>query len=237
MYSKPVISVIVPAYNEAERIGSCIQALQKQTIPFPYEIIVSDNDSGDETAHIAKACGVRVVFSHIKGYVHALRQGVLSANGDRIAVTDADCIPPVDWLDRIYQHFQNSRDVVAVGGPFIFYDGPVWVGQFVQLVNRMYPRLLTASLCGMNMAFRKDVYHTVGGFNRFVNLQTDTELGYRLMRYGSVVFDPRLVMRASGRRYQSPGRVISEVFRRVTNVIAIRLTGKPVHYSFADVRG
>lgn len=232
----PIISVVIPAYNEAKRIQSCIQALQKQTIPFPYEILVSDNDSGDETAHIAKASGVCVVSSHVKGYVHALRRGVQSARSDLIAITDADCIPPVDWLDRIYQHFQNNRDVIAVGGPFIFYDGPVWVEQFVQLVNTMYPRVLTASLCGMNMAFRKDVYHRVGGFNPSVNLQTDTELGYRLMRYGSVVFDPHLVMRASGRRYQSPGRVISEVFRRVTNVIAIRLTGKPVHYSFANVR-
>lgn len=237
MYSKSVISVIVPAYNEAERIASCIQALQKQTIRFPYEIIVSDNGSGDETANIAKAFGVRVVFAQVKGYVHALRQGIQSAKSDCIAITDADSIPPVDWLDRMYQHFQNSRDVVAVGGPFIFYDGPVWVRKSVRLMNIISPHLLTASLCGMNMAFRKEVYQSVGGFHRSINLQTDTELGYRLMRHGSVVFDPHLVMRASGRRYQSLRQVISEVIRRVTNVIAIRLTGKPVHYSFADVRG
>lgn len=235
MYSKPVISVIVPAYNEAKCIASCIQALQRQTIQFPYEIIVSDNGSGDETAKIAKAFGVHVVSAHVKGYVHALRQGVQTAKGDLIAITDADSIPPVDWLDRIYQHFKNNSDVVAVGGPFIFYDGPVWVRQFVQLVNTIYPRVLTASLCGMNMAFRKDVYHRVGGFDPSFNLQTDTEFGFRLMRYGNTVFDSRLVMRASGRRYQSFGPAFSEVSRRVINIIALRLTGKPVHYSFVDV--
>lgn len=236
MYSKPVISVIVPAYNEAERIASCIRALQSQTIQFPYEIIVSDNGSGDETAIIAKTLGVRVVSAHVKGCVHALRQGVQSAKSDLIAITDADSIPPVDWLDRIYQHFKNNSDIVAVGGPFIFYDGPVWVQQFVQLMNTIYPRVLTASLCGMNMAFRKEVYHRVGGFDRSVNLQTDTEFGFRLMRYGSVVFDSQLVMCTSGRRYQSFGRAFLEVLRRVINVVAIRLTGKPFLYAFVDVR-
>lgn len=237
MYSKPVISVIVPAYNEAERIASCIQALKRQTIQFPYEIIVSDNGSLDETASIAKAFGVRVVSTSMKGYSYALRQGVRSSSSDLIAIIDADCLPPSDWLARIYRHFNGNSDVIAVGGPFEFYDGPWWIQRVVNISNAIHPHLLTASLCGMNMAFRKDAYDAMGGFNPSVHLQTDTELGYRLMRYGSVVFDPYLVMRASGRRYQSPHWALKEVVRRVTNVIAIRLTGKPIHYSFADVRG
>jgi len=236
MYSKPVISVIVPAYNEAERIASCIQALQRQTIRFPYEIIVSDNGSVDETESLAKAFGVRVVSTSMKGYSYALRRGVLSSSSNLIAIIDADCLPPPDWLARIYKHFNDSSDVIAVGGPFEFYDGPWWIQRIVNISNAIYPHLLTASLCGMNMVFRRCAYDAVGGFDPSVNLQADTELGYRLMRYGSVVFDAQLVMRASGRRYQSFGRAFLEVLRRIINVAAIRLTGKPIHYSFVDVR-
>lgn len=236
MSQKPAISVIVPAYNEAQRIASCIDALQRQTIEFPYEIIVSDNCSVDQTADIAHALGVRVISTRMKGYVHALRQGAQSAWSDIIAITDADCLPPTDWLARIYNHFMNSDRVVAVGGPFGFYDGPTWVRRTVHVCNMFHPHLMTASLCGMNMAFRKNIYNEIGGFDEGVNLQTDTQLGFRLMREGTVIFDRSLVMWSSGRRYQSFDRVLSEVALRITNATAIRLTGKPVLYAFADVR-
>lgn len=233
---KSEISVVIPAYNEENRIGLCIQALQHQTFQLPYEIIVSDNNSTDRTKKIARTLSVRVIDELIKGCTYALRQGVQTARSDIIAITDADCRPPPDWLDRIYQHFNHSSDVMAVGGPFVFYDGPTWVQKAVRLCNTLHSHLLTASLCGMNMAFRRYAYERVGGFNTAVNLQSDTQLGYRLMNEGKVIFDPKLIMRASARRYHSPVQVIRESFRRVTNVIALRFIGKPIMYEFSDVR-
>lgn len=236
MYPKPVISVIVPTYNEAARIGACVQALRRQTVSVAYEIIVSDNGSTDQTKRIARSGGARVITDSQKGYSSALRRGILLSRCNIVVLTEADCIPEPMWLAHIYRLFSDGPDVIAVGGPFSFYDGPVWVRWFVDFSNAINPHFLTASLCGMNMAFRRDAYHRVGGFDASVNLQTDTQLGFRLIREGAVVFDRRLLMRASGRRYQSFDRVLSEVARRVTNVIAIRLTGKPVLYAFADVR-
>lgn len=237
MNSKPVISVIVPAYNEEASINACIRALRRQTVGVAYEIIVSDNASTDQTGKRAVHAGARVVVVPQKGYTNALRGGIRLSRGRIIAVTDADCVPPLDWLTRIYTHFNHRPDMVAVGGPFSYYDGSVWVRRFVDFVNVVNPHLLTASLCGMNMAFRKDIYYRVGGLDAGVNLQVETQLGFRLMQEGRVIFDPNLRMRASGRRYQSPSRVFSEVSRRVTNAVFIRLTGKPIHYAFADVRG
>lgn len=233
---KPEISVVIPAYNEERRIGFCIEALQNQKLDVPFEIVVCDNSSTDQTSNIIKKFNVQITKEKQKGVGFSLRKGVRIATGNIIAITDADCLPPPDWLKRIYHHFAKNNDVVAVGGPFVFYDGPTWVQKAVRLCNTFHPHLLTASLCGMNMAFQRHAYERVGGFNTAVNLQTDTQLGYRLMEVGKVIFDTNLFMRASGRRYHGPVQVIVESCQRITNAIALRLTGKPIIYEFVDIR-
>jgi len=55
---RPLISVIVPAYNEELWLEQCIRALQSQETSFLYEIIVVDNNSTDSTAEVAERLGV-----------------------------------------------------------------------------------------------------------------------------------------------------------------------------------
>ena len=54
------LTVIVPAFNEEETVADTIRSLQSQTLP-PAEIIVVDDCSADQTAEVARSCGVRVV--------------------------------------------------------------------------------------------------------------------------------------------------------------------------------
>ena len=64
---KPVISVIVPAYNEEKFLPQCLEALKNQSFNLPYEIIVVDNNSTDLTGEIARNAGVKVVLEKRKG--------------------------------------------------------------------------------------------------------------------------------------------------------------------------
>lgn len=233
---KPAISIVVPAYNEERIIATCIQYLQAQVFDQPYEIIISNNNSTDRTAQIAKDLGVRVLNTTEKGYVHAAIAGVKAAKGEIIAMTDSDTRVPPHWLQRIYDTLQARPELVAVGGPFEFHDGPRGVRAVIKLINGISPRLMIASLSGMNMAFRKSAYEAVGGFNPKINLQADTYLGNRLAKHGKTMLIRDNVVLSSGRRYQTVGQIISETVVRIVNSFWIKMFNTTLFKGQADIR-
>src|SRR5437016_3455973 len=81
------VSIVVPAYNEADLLPACLASLLVQDYAGPIEILVVDNASTDDTAAIARAHGVRVLDEPVRGYGRALRRGFAAAAGDVIAAT------------------------------------------------------------------------------------------------------------------------------------------------------
>ncbi len=81
------ISAIIPAYNEANRIVETLNQVE----PFVDEIIVVDDASSDDTAHLAKKFGA-TVFTQKKnrGYIGAIKLGFSKASGDIVVTIDAD---------------------------------------------------------------------------------------------------------------------------------------------------
>jgi glycosyltransferase involved in cell wall biosynthesis len=82
-----LISLIIPALNEADCLPS---VLQEAPHPFLYEIIVVDNGSTDATAAVARAAGVRVVSEPRRGYGYACAAGVAAATGELLVFMDGD---------------------------------------------------------------------------------------------------------------------------------------------------
>jgi glycosyltransferase involved in cell wall biosynthesis len=96
------ITAIVPAYNEAGRIGAAIESVLGQTYPAA-EILVIDDGSSDDTATVAARYGVRVVTQKNGGISAARNRGLEEATGDWIALLDADdrWLPQrLEWLAR-----------------------------------------------------------------------------------------------------------------------------------------
>lgn len=120
------ISVIVCAHNEAQYLPACLHSLLAQARP-PDEILVINNASTDETRAVAQAIPcVRVLDEPRKGLVVARETGRLAATGDVLVYLDADCRAPLMWLGRIEQRFLRDPGLIALSGPYRYYDWDWW---------------------------------------------------------------------------------------------------------------
>lgn len=99
----PRLSVIIPHYNDLERLDACLQAVTQQSLPRDsYEIIVSDNMSpvGEDAVRAAISDRARLVIASERGAGPARNRGVEEAKGAILAFTDCDCLPRPDWLEQ-----------------------------------------------------------------------------------------------------------------------------------------
>ena len=172
------ISVIVPARNEQENIGSLLQALQEQTYPAAlFEVIVVDDHSTDETVIVAqKFPGViliQVKEDSINSYKKkAIETGIAAATGDLILTTDADCLPSPGWLKTIAA-FKEEKKSVLIAAPVVINCNSSLL-QLFQAMDFMVLQGITGaavskkklSMCnGANLAYERNVFYEVNGFS------------------------------------------------------------------------
>jgi len=210
------ISVIVCAYNEARSLSPCLFSILSQTRPAD-ELIVIDNASTDGTGAAASAVpGVRVIREPEKGLVLAREAGRRAATGDILAYLDADCRAPLQWLERVERRFAHHPAMVAVTGPYRFYDwdlaGRVLIRAY-DLVVAPLTHLLVHDLSGVgailyggNFAVRRAALERIGGFDCSIEFHgEDTNLGRRLTPVGTVEIAGECWLWTSARRYRSMG--------------------------------
>ena len=230
----PRFSVVIPAYNEAEFLGSCLDSLLAQDFRDPYEIIVVDNNSTDGTADLARSRGVRVVPEPAPGVCAARQRGTTAARGEIVVSTDADTTFAADWLSRIDRAFREDPARVAVAGPCRFVDPPWWGRVYtgllfavVSLVARLTGRILYVT--ATNIAFRKsecpgyDTEATQGG--------DELDLLRRLRSRGPVAFVPGNPTFTSSRRLHRGlvyNIVVTCLYYYVLGYALNRLTGRRV---------
>jgi len=204
------ISIVVAARNEENNIEKCLQSLVKQTYPTnSYEIIIVDDGSTDKTASIVKSFSERFANIHLLSLIFdseqkigrkpiALAKGIAQATGEIILTTDADCIVPPQWIEIMVNHFEEG--VVFVAGPVAERDAPTFFAKMEQL--EFLGLITTAAgligsghpiICnGANLAYRKDAFIAVDGFNAESSSNDDESLMNKMVhrKIGRVVFAP-----------------------------------------------
>jgi glycosyltransferase involved in cell wall biosynthesis len=117
----PMVSIVVPAFNEASRISQSVKKIDAfaQRSPLALELIVVDDGSKDETAEIVRKLevkGLRLIHNrenHGKGYT--VRQGVLAASGKYVLFTDADLSAPIEELNKLLDVALREGAEVVIG--------------------------------------------------------------------------------------------------------------------------
>lgn len=114
------LSVIIPAYNEGQRIERTLldvdSYLEKQQ--YDYEIIVVDNNSKDNTSDVVRKLqattvqNCRVVLQTVQGKGAAVVKGVMEAQGDYIMFMDADNATPISQIEKFWPSLQEGFEVV-----------------------------------------------------------------------------------------------------------------------------
>lgn len=231
-----LISVIVPVYNEEKFIVSCLTNLINQDFnKNNYEIIVIDNASTDNTAKIAKKFKVNLIYEEKKGYNFAVIRGFLEAKGEIIAITDADTEVPVDWLTKIYKAFKENPEVVMVCGRSIIRP-KIFLSCISEFFINLGGGIIMKISPSYNLAIRRDVYFSIGGINKNLEFNLDTDLCFRAKRKGKTVFLWNNPVVTSSRHYKGI-EGIKYCFKGIINIISLRITKKTFFRKMADIRG
>ena len=177
------ISVIVPARNEENNIGACLDSICNQTLSKDlYEVIVIDDHSTDATAEIVKTYNARNVrLISLKDVIHsqttnsykkkAIETAIANSTGDLIVTTDADCIVTPDWLDTITSfHYETNAVFIAMPVRYSCRNNFFEIFQSLDFMTlqgitgaAVYQRI--HSMCnGANIAYSKKAFYQAGGF-------------------------------------------------------------------------
>src|SRR6185369_10450324 len=115
-----MISVVIPAFNEEHTIGLCLKALVRQNTKRPFEVIVVDNNSTDQTVKadekFKKILNLKIISQKEKGRGPARQAGFKAASGEIILSTDADATVYPEWIETLVSTLEKS-DAIAVTGP------------------------------------------------------------------------------------------------------------------------
>lgn len=190
------LSVVVPAYREADRIGVTVRAIRESLATLDragdLEVVVVDDGSDDDTAAQAEAAGADVVVrsSPNRGKGAAVRLGVLAAHGRTVAFTDADLSYAPDQLLALLDGVEAGWDVVVGSRQHIETRTVVRAGRLREVGGRVINVLTGMVLlgryrdtqCGLK-AMRSDVGRVVFGHSRIDGFAFDVEMFHLIERY------------------------------------------------------
>jgi glycosyltransferase involved in cell wall biosynthesis len=173
------LSLIICTRDRAAQLRQCLEAVARLQSLRPWELIVIDNGSRDETAdvlaqfsalHGGASQGLCVVIGHEPeaGLARARNLGLSLARGDIVAFTDDDCYPEPGYLDSTLEPF-DDKQVGFMAGKVLLHDPADYPITILTLADRVdfAPKtfLRTGVLLGANMAFRREALAAAGGFD------------------------------------------------------------------------
>ena len=193
----PLVSIIIPAYNEEKVIANTIESTLEINYPNK-DIIVVDDGSKDNTLQIAKRYqdkGVKVLHKTNGGKASALNLALTFAKGELIAVLDADTLAGRNSLKEIVKVFENEEDIAAVAGNIKVRNKKNWITWCqaleyvagIQIARRAFDLFGAITIVpGALGCFRKSVLVDTGGYDK-ETLVEDFDTTIKILKSGMIV--------------------------------------------------
>ncbi len=195
------MSIVIPTFNGAARIGNCLDAILRQAATRDVEVLVVNDGSRDNTAEVIQGYpGVRLINQTNAGPAAARNRGAKEARGTILLFTDDDCVPTPGWLDAMLEPFKDP-EVAGVKGVYRTHQIEL-VARFVQLEYEDRYRLMNGLssidfIDTYSAGFRRDRFLEIGGYDVSfpVACAEDVELSYRMSARGwEMKFAPHAVV-------------------------------------------
>ena len=168
------VSLLIATHDRRASLERCLEAVGRAQVPGSLEVIVIDNGSRDGTERFLDEYAHRAPFTVLSlgearpGKSRALNAGLARATGDLITFIDDDVYLTPDYFARLVEIFTRN-DVGYCGGRILLHD-PTDLPMTVRTTTTMElipPRTFIAAgaIQGCNMAFRREVLESIGGFD------------------------------------------------------------------------
>ena len=183
---QPFVSIIVPAYNEEEKIDRCLKHIKNLKYPKEnIEIIIVDDGSQDNTADIARKYGVSILRQQHLGCAIARNKGVEHAKGEIIAFIDADDVCKEEWLIESVPYLKDKQ-IGAVGCSHNLLNAEKNDFVIISHKEKCFRHIMspdrTDHIGTSGCVIKKRVFLEVGGFNPEFSAAEDTELSHKIRK-------------------------------------------------------
>ena len=146
----PKYSIVIPAYNEAKRLGSSLERVGNYvtTQRWDAEVIVVNDGSHDGTPELVLQCAQRYPFMRLienpgnRGKGYSVRNGMMHASGDLLLFSDADLSAPIEEAPKLFSAIKNGADI-AIGSRWI---RPEMQTKRQKLMRQIYGRAFNIAL-------------------------------------------------------------------------------------------
>ncbi|MFZ5657681.1 MAG: glycosyltransferase [Pseudomonadota bacterium] len=199
----PVASIVVPVYGQLAHTLTCLRAITAHPPRTPFEVIVVDDGSPDDTARrLPEVQGLRFHRRAANGgFIAACNDGASLARGKYIVFLNNDTVPQPGWLDELLGTFATHPDTGLAGaqllypdgrlqesGGLVFSDASAWnVGRFGDPADPRYSYVREADYCsGAAIAIPRALFDEIGGFDaRYAPAYyEDTDLAFAVRERG-----------------------------------------------------
>ena len=238
--SDPAISVVIPAYDEQERLPATLEAIGAYfDRAFPdWELVIVDDGSRDRTAMIAEEFlasrrGQLIRLSENRGKGGALRAGMVAASGRWVLMTDADLSTPLEVFDCMSQAFEQGDVVLGsrrIPGAVILEQQPayrIYMGRvFTALANLILLTRCSDFTCGFKV-FRREAAGRIFRAGRINGWGYDAEVVFLAHRFGYRIVEVPVTWENDPR---SRVRIVSATIRSFVELLEVRLHDLLGHY-------